>query len=525
MLIPSCALESSQDCFNVVNASGLGFHTALQVVVAQGIANRIRPSVFVIGMERLPGMIGIEWFPGTGCTNCHGLQERWLDAFEKDVDRCHAMLSPKDLLTQTLPLFSGAALYSPEEPHSLGPVMTACGVQDLLPATEQDLHRLGLRVRFDARQRWADALSAAWFTARELLAGANKSTLAIQAPTNLPFLADAIVSWRLPLVWMDDMCHNADQNAVLRYTLERHFGASPSVQYLGWFNHTRRPNVELLCQCTEAKRLITVASDWAENLSFLSRLGQIAVGHREAYVQPPDAVTVSHYSTDRTYVAILVSDGDNLAQDLWNLRPMLERRLQLRSRVPMSWTVSNRWLDFGRPVLDWFYDAAASTGGYDSFLMGPSGFGYLFPGQIKSDEARFDFARKTARAARQLDMQAYVHWDQDQPYSRERTEAAVALYNGTAIRGAFMLGSNPIANMIGDVVAVNKPALPWGFQNASAAAIKLNELPLGSITYVYFNMKADPSLVDELAARLEPRVVLLGHRELIRVARLAHKRT
>ena len=48
------------------------------------------------------------------------------------------------------------------------------------------------------------------------------------------------------------------------------------VQYLGWFNHTRLPNVELVCQCTQRKRLLTIASDWAENLSFLSSLRTVS---------------------------------------------------------------------------------------------------------------------------------------------------------------------------------------------------------------------------------------------------------
>ena len=70
-------------------------------------------------------------------------------------------------------------------------------------------------------------------------------------------------------------------------------------------------------------------------------------------------------------------------------------------------------------------------------------------------------------------------------------------------------------------MVINHPPIPWGFTNASAAAATLNQLPKGSITYVYANMKADPALVDELAAALEPHVMLLGHRTLIRVARMA----
>ena len=73
-------------------------------------------------------------------------------------------------------------------------------------------------------------------TARTSLARTrNSSTLALQAPTNLPFLADAVVTWRLALVWMADMCADAAQNAALRFVLEGsgHFDTAPIVQYLG----------------------------------------------------------------------------------------------------------------------------------------------------------------------------------------------------------------------------------------------------------------------------------------------------
>jgi hypothetical protein len=326
---------------------------------------------------------------------------------------------------------------------------------------------------------------------------------------------------------MDDMCHDAEQNAALRYTLEgsSHFRDAPVLQYVGWFNHTRLPNTELVCQCTASKRLVTIASDWAENLSFLSQLPPSRSAPAEPWVQPDDAVTVGPggFSAQHTYVAIVVSDGDNLAQDMWNLRPVLEKRLSLRSRTPMSWTLSNRWRDFGKPLLEWFYREAARSGGYDSFLMGPSGYGYLFPGAIEEAASRLEFGRRTAEAAHALGMEAYVHWDVDKrmdPMTTQRTTDAVAMYNGTAIRGVFMIGSDPIADAVGDVVVINHPALPWGWDNATAAASTLNALPRGTVTYVYANMKADPQAADALATRLEPHVKLLGHRELMRVARM-----
>ena len=523
-----CALGSDA-CFSVVNASGLSFQRTLQLVVAQGFANRDHgPSVYVVGIEWFPGMAGIEWFPGTGCHNCIGLRERWLASLS--ANRHAVNMSGDQLLALVHPMLAGGALYSADEVHALGPLLTACGIDNLLPATSVSALPFGLAVRFDSRRRWRNATEAAWYTARQQLPRTNQSTLALQAPTNLPFLADAIVAWRLPMLWMADMCRDPQQNAALRYAVEGsgHFDASPTVQYLGWFNNTHLPNVELLSQCTASKRLITIASDWAENLSFLSRLPLPDHAPPEPWHQPADAVTeAGGYSSHKTYVAIVVSDGDNLAQDWANLRPMLERRLALKSKVPMSWTVSNRWRDFGRPVLRWFYSAAASSGGHDSLLMGPSGYGYLFPGAIEEPTARHEFGRRTAEAASALGMQAYVHWDVDKrmdPATTQRTTDAIRMLNGSAVRGVFMIGSDPIADMVGDVVVINKPALPWGWENTTAAAAVLNGLDRGTITYAYMNMKSDPKRVDELAALLQPHVRLLGHRELIRVARLAREK-
>ena len=109
---------------------------------------------------------------------------------------------------------------------------------------------------------------------------------------------------------------------------------------------------------------------------------------------------------------------------------------------------------------------------YDSFLMGPSGYGYVFPGAMAEGKARQAFAARTIGAASALDMQAcaprrsgiqrsssptnsclqltfvlacsmlgrYVHWDADlsiDPASRAHTTAMVKLYNHTAVRGAL----------------------------------------------------------------------------------------
>lgn len=202
-MAPAPCAFGSATCFSVVNASGLDFESALQVAVAQGLTNRRHgPTVYVFGMPKFDGMVGIEWFPGTGCSTCAGVRERWLATLVASSGRRAVPVASSHFLelVRQSSLFAGGALYSHHELHSLGPVMTACGIMSLLPATSVAGLPRGLEVRFDGRHRWPDATAAAWFVARRLLPLTNRSTLALQAPTELPFLADAIVAWQLPML-------------------------------------------------------------------------------------------------------------------------------------------------------------------------------------------------------------------------------------------------------------------------------------------------------------------------------------
>ena len=52
--------------------------------------------------------------------------------------------------------------------------------------------------------------------------------------------------------------------------------------------------------------------------------------------------------------------------------------------TPLSWTLSNRWAQWGPALLHWFYAQGRKTG-LDAFLMGPSGYGYIFPGNMSRE--------------------------------------------------------------------------------------------------------------------------------------------
>jgi hypothetical protein len=49
-----------------------------------------------------------------------------------------------------------------------------------------------------------------------------------------------------------------------------------------------------------------------------------------------------HYDKSKGYVSIMISDGDNIAEDWAALRPMLEERVLAKSTVPGKWGIETK---------------------------------------------------------------------------------------------------------------------------------------------------------------------------------------
>ena len=100
-------------------------------------------------------------------------------------------------------------------------------------------------------------------------------------------------------------------------------------------------------------------------------------------------------------------------------------------------------------------------------------------------------------------------------------------YAGSAVRGIFQLGSDPepprdeSPTFLGGSLPVFKPSSQYSC-NATEIAHSLAAQRAGSLTYVYLTLGCDTALVDAVAdavAKAAPSVRLVGHRELIALAR------
>lgn len=116
-------------------------------------------------------------------------------------------------------------------------------------------------------------------------------------------------------------------------------------------------------------------SDFAANLATLS-----SVYDTEGLTQRPAATHVTT-EEDVHYVTFLVSDGDNVAFNLWAMQSYFSH--ELHGQFPLGFTISPSLYDLAPAALRWYFDCAAAS---DYFVAGPSGSGYVFPSKMPADK-------------------------------------------------------------------------------------------------------------------------------------------
>lgn len=123
---------------------------------------------------------------------------------------------------------------------------------------------------------------------------------------------------------------------------------------------------------------VTLAADWAANLSFHSSIEE------EGVIEQPNYQKEKITAQDgKHYVAIVMSDGDNIQ---WLLNSFASSSLYFGSEhkgdFKMTWTMSPSLYDLAPNVLQTLYNSSPSN---NEFIAGPSGVGYINAAEYNSD--------------------------------------------------------------------------------------------------------------------------------------------
>ena len=167
--------------------------------------------------------------------------------------------------------------------------------------------------------------------------------------------------------------------------------------------------------------------------------------------------------------------------------------------------------------------------GKDSFLLGPSGYGYLHPSTIDpADSLLVNFVQRTMSAAKLMSASAYVHWDDPtSPFSGTagtvhavsgnwsqnlELRQYISRFQGSSINAVFT-PNGPSGYIEG--VATFQEVYRWGSGDSIANVRQaLNSLRNGTMGYVYILPDIAMSDLDTLAQALPGHVQFVGYREL-----------
>ena len=124
---------------------------------------------------------------------------------------------------------------------------------------------------------------------------------------------------------------------------------------------------------------------------------------------------------NKVYVAVFISDGDNIQYTQHAMRKNWDRIGEHRGKVALNWTIAPGLVDIGPAILNYYYRSASPL---DCFVTGPSGMGYLMPtntlnepgapvGESLKDPGKMDgYTRLTETYLQRSGIRVVTIWDE-----------------------------------------------------------------------------------------------------------------
>lgn len=159
------------------------------------------------------------------------------------------------------------------------------------------------------------------------------------------------------VVYLD--CKDSSQRPVFEKFMKDMADADSTSIVLGWYTSERSGMT-----AAATYGIGTVPADW-----FISGT---AYGGTDHAIKIP-SVPTKDAVTNKVYIAVYISDGDNIQYMQRRMRNVWDAAASARGRVAMNWTVSPALVDIGPGILNYYYSNATK---YECFVCGPSGMGY-----------------------------------------------------------------------------------------------------------------------------------------------------
>lgn len=377
----------------------------------QGRVNRKRPRILFIEPRAEEGRL--TWLQTPEMNLSAG------QAYERD--------SKFQLLAKYAPELSGVVLYDPaKSPHYRNLAATAAGQANALPVTAEVLaamkeQGITLPVLEDLTSLpHTSALEIYQYLRERYWPKCGKRILVSAKPMDERGRGDYHHTRDLAAATGEAMVWLNTTDPAERALLRQFFGdmkAGEAVA-LGWYA-TERTGILTASEFG----IGTMPADFFSNATVYSGVDHRI--HSPAVPRMPDLAK-------KIYVAIFISDGDNIQYTQRAMRRNWDRLAGSRGRMALNWTMAPGLVDIAPGILNYYYRTATPQ---DCFVAGPSGMGYLMPfntlnepgaptGVSLTDPGRMDgYARLTETYLQRSGLRALTVWDDATPMQRKSYEA------------------------------------------------------------------------------------------------------
>jgi hypothetical protein len=330
---------------DVADLTGVPADEQLLLTTLQGVVNRSRPRIYLLQPQNEP-------------------LYTWLDALGVPYE---VSADPLRLLSAYRGEITGAVLYDENVPGTVNVATTLAGLHSAVATSASLAGTAGLPVVADLRGMFTTDLDAYTWAVANLWQRTTHRMLIGLDPGISGYLRDYAVANRGFVMFLDP---GVPAELAL---LEQVFADIPlGSPYLGWWPSDVTGESDGT-QVTSQYGLIVVASDYSANLTvFGGASAPVSPARQQAPVPP---------LRDKIYVTFTVTDGDNLQYNQHRMRQMWDD--PERGKVPLNWTVQPLGVDAAPAFLSYYQRTAT---GNDYLMAGPSGAGYVYPGDWPASE-------------------------------------------------------------------------------------------------------------------------------------------
>ena len=351
----------------------------------------------------------------------------WLDELELEPK---AVVSALDFLDVCVAEFPACVRYAYEDQQTLLPnILTVASVLEAIPL-DVGLSFACAEVAFDATLEF-EALNTPYLATKYVFENYAEETtgLAMLNPgfdTNADdvsdpelirdmgsALVDFVFSQKLFVHFLVNSCKDSNPDKALLHDIVNAghwptplgvYGYNNSWMVMGGYLH------EAQTRCLDSRNMGAIPTSTG-NLSFFStRRAPIRDANELERNEPEDV----EYDPNKTYVAFVIGDGDNVrfimtTRNVWLRQRLSDCEKAENSCEPITWSISPHLPHLAPDILKWYYESTRRTG-KDYFILPPSGHLYAYPTSL-NEEDQVRFVQATEQDARILGINSTVHWD------------------------------------------------------------------------------------------------------------------